>query len=181
MERTPAQEMVTPSAPLEEDFPSLPTRSPLVGAGKRAKSPVTHSTGATIVRNANWSPPKSDNTNHITNNSPKKEPTNDRPIKSDFSEPIDTEDIVFNYSNIVLSEPMKRLLNRGLNFSIVPNKMDLTQVLTDFKRFERSIIWFKYWYGRDSDHEREKLIFRTENNNMPKNYTPPEGLRVFLS
>ena len=54
-------------------------------------------------------------------------------------------------------------------------------MLTDFKRFERSTIWFEYWYGRDSDHERENPIFKTEKNNMPKNYTPPEGLRVFLS
>ena len=37
VERTPAREMVTPSAPLEEDFPSLPTSSPMVGAGARAQ------------------------------------------------------------------------------------------------------------------------------------------------
>ena len=59
--------------------------------------------------------------------------------------------------------------------------MDLTQVLTDFKRFERSIIWYEYWYGRDSENEGEKPIFRIQKNNVPKNHTTPEGLKVFLN
>ena len=77
------------------------------------------------------------------------------------------ESVVFNYSNLVLSEPMEKLLNRGLNFSILPKKLDLTQVLTDYKRFERSAIWHEFWYGRESDQEeRKEPIFPT---NMPKN------------
>ncbi len=92
------------------------------------------------------------------------------------------ESVVFNYSDMVLTEPMERLLNRGLNFSILPKKMDLTQVLTDFKRFERSVIWHEFWYGREKDEEvRKEPIFPTHKTNMPKNNTVPEGLKVFLN
>ena len=52
--------------------------------------------------------------------------------------------VVFNYSNIKLTQAMENLLNRGFNFSILPLKLDLTQVLVDFKRFERSVIWQEY-------------------------------------
>ena len=36
------------------------------------------------------------------------------------------QDIIFNYSRIVLSEPMEKLINRGLNFSVLPKKLDIT-------------------------------------------------------
>ena len=58
------------------------------------------------------------NSNHI----PKKEKTT----------------IVYNYSSIHLDNHMNKLLNRGLNFAVLPLKLDLTEVLVDFKRFERS-------------------------------------------
>ena len=77
---------------------------------------------------------------------------------------------------------MERLLNRGLNFSILPKKLDFTQVLTDFKKFERSAIWHEFWYGRHMDEEvRKEPIFPTHKTNMPKNYAVPEGLKVFLN
>ena len=89
--------------------------------------------------------------------------------------------LVFNYSSIILSEPMERLLNRGFNFSILPNKMDLTQVLTDYKKFERRIIWHEYHFGKDDQSEDEKPAFRTQKTNLPKNNVIPEGLKVFLN
>ena len=51
------------------------------------------------------------------------------------------KDIVFNYSDIELTEGMLSVLNLGLNYSILPLKLDITQVLVDFRRFERSAIW----------------------------------------
>ena len=54
----------------------------------------------------------------------------------DFNEPLKEtykHSLVFNYSDVEVTESMDKLLNRGLNFSVLPNKMDLTQVLTDFK------------------------------------------------
>jgi hypothetical protein len=75
---------------------------------------------------------------------------------------------------------MSNLLNRGLNFSILPLKLDITQVLVDYKRFERSTIWHEFWYGREQIQERKKPIFKTSKSNLPKNYTVPEGLKMFL-
>ena len=76
---------------------------------------------------------------------------------------------------------MDRLLNRGLNFSILPNKMDLTQVLTDYKKLERKVIWTEFFYGKDEDNEFEPPIFKEEKTNMPKNNTVPEDLKTFLN
>ena len=47
--------------------------------------------------------------------------------------------IIFNYSTLVLTEPMNKLLNRALNFA-KPLKLDITQVLVDFNRFSRTAI-----------------------------------------
>ena len=55
---------------------------------------------------------------------------------------------------------MDSLLNRGLNFSILPEKMDFTQLLVDHKRFERSAIWTEYHYGKDELDKKEPQIFK---------------------
>ena len=72
--------------------------------------------------------------------------------------------VVFNYSKIKLTPAMESLLNRGLNFSILPLKLDITQVLVDFKIFERSIIWHEYFYGRDPDIDVKAKVFKTQKN-----------------
>ena len=38
---------------------------------------------------------------------------------------------VFNYSDLLLSESMTDVFNKGLNFSVLSQDLDLTQVLTD--------------------------------------------------
>ena len=78
-----------------------------------------------------------------------------------------------------LTEPMKRLLNRGLNFAILPLKIDLTQILVDFKRFERSTIWHEFWFGHETK-PNDPPIFKTKKTNFPKKHTVPEGLKTFL-
>ena len=42
--------------------------------------------------------------------------------------------VVFNNSKIVLTSPMKRVLKRGFKFSVLPLKLDITQLLTEFGR-----------------------------------------------
>ena len=76
---------------------------------------------------------------------------------------------------------MDSLLNRGLNFSILPEKMDFTQLLVDHKRFARSAIWTEYHYGKDKLDNREPQIFKQVKSNLPKNYNVPENLKIFLS
>ena len=76
---------------------------------------------------------------------------------------------------------MEKLLNRGLNFSVLPNKMDLTQVLTDFKSFERNMVWTEFFHGREDIEIYKPPIFKTTKNHMPKNYSTPEDIKIYLS
>jgi hypothetical protein len=89
--------------------------------------------------------------------------------------------VVFNYSKVELAQPMRNLLNRGFNFSILPLKLDLTQVLVDFKRFERSIIWHEFFHRTENDGDFKGRIFKSSKSNLPKNYKSPEGLKTYLS
>ena len=83
---------------------------------------------------------------------------------------------MFNESSIELSEPMLNLLNRGLNFVILPLKLDITQTLVEFKRVERSVIWHEFWFGKENQDKNETPLFKTQKNNLPKNYTVPQDL-----
>ena len=78
------------------------------------------------------------------------------------------------------SSAQEKLLNRGLGFSILPIKLDLTEVLVDFKRFERSAIWHEFWHNREKDQEYKKPIFKNRKYNLPKNYTSPNELKSYL-
>ena len=76
---------------------------------------------------------------------------------------------------------MENLLNRGFNFSILPLKLDITQVLVDFKKFERSVIWHEYFYDSESNGDFRKRIFKSSKYNLPKKYKSPEGLKTYLN
>ena len=93
---------------------------------------------------------------------------------------MEKKNIVFNYSDIELTEPMNRLLNRGLNFSILPKKLDITQVRVDYKRFKRAAIWQEFNNGSVFQMP-EKPIFKVLKTNLPKNHIVPEGLKTFLN
>ena len=53
--------------------------------------------------------------------------------------------------------------------------------MTDFKRFERTIIWKEFWYGRPQPENRKIPIFKSKKNNLPKNYSSPKNLSYFLA
>ena len=57
---------------------------------------------------------------------------------------------VFNYSNIILTKDMDELLNLGLKFAILPLKLDITQVLVDFKRYKQSLVWKEFFDGKEN-------------------------------
>ena len=67
--------------------------------------------------------------------------------------------VVFNISNMILTEAMDKVLNRGLNFSVLQNNIDVTQLLVDWKRFSRTMIWKEWWFGRNSEEVNETPIF----------------------
>ena len=58
--------------------------------------------------------------------------------------------------------------------------MDLTQVLVDFKRFERSAIWHEFWHGREKEKSHHTPIFKTQKSNLPKNHSVPKEVTTNL-
>ena len=87
--------------------------------------------------------------------------------------------VVFNYSSLDLTEPMTNLLNRGLNFSITPQFLNLSQVLVDFTKFERKIRWKEFFAGSDQK-EYIPPLFKKEKTNLPRNHKTPENLKMFI-
>ena len=77
--------------------------------------------------------------------------------------------IIFHYSKVKLSEAMEEVLNLGLNLAILPSKLDISQVLADFKRFERNMVWKEYFFKQDEDNEYTPPIFNSKKN-LPENY-----------
>ena len=75
---------------------------------------------------------------------------------------------------------MEKVLNRGLNFAIMPLKLNLTQVLVDYKRFERSVIWQEFWHGIKKV-DFKPPIFKTKKTNLPSKHPTPNGVKVFLN
>ena len=88
--------------------------------------------------------------------------------------------MIFNYSKVKFTCDMEKVLNRGLNFAFLPKSLDLTQILSDYKRFERNMIWQEYWMDKHSEGEKAN-IFNLKKTNLPKNYKVPHGLKVFLN
>ena len=78
---------------------------------------------------------------------------------------------------------MLKLLNRALNFAILPLKLDITEVLVDYNKYARAAIWHEYWHGkeRQEEYEYSKPIFKHQKINLPKNYSSPPGLKIFLN
>ena len=124
---------------------------------------------------------KPNNFNDVENNGGKNDTYKEPPGKELIIKPDITKSIVFNYSDIELTGAMHDLLNLGLNFSILPLKLDITQVLVDFKQFERSVIWQEFWFGTDRDKDYKAPIFKSQKRNLPKNYKVPNGVRTFLN
>ena len=159
---------------------SIPPHCNGASGGQGDKAPGQHFTSATNVSlesSANIDCHNtSDFTTHANNYEPNqcnsKQHERQPSIKGIMKQKIST---IFNYSKIELTQPMINLLNRGLNFAVLPLKMDLTQVLVDFKRFERSAIWHEFWYGKEKNRNYKPPIFKKQKRNYPKNYSSPPG------
>ena len=75
---------------------------------------------------------------------------------------------------------MESLLNRGLNFAITPLKLNLSQVICDFKKFERTALWQEYWANYPQT-DYNPPIFKKRKTNLPTKHPTPQGLKVFLN
>ena len=84
----------------------------------------------------------------------------------------DPKKIIFNY--YVLSEAVKSLLQKGLNFSIPPKKLNHADYLVNFELFYRNICNLQVLYAEDLDFIKTKTkdmalsSFRICNNNVPQ-------------
>ena len=88
--------------------------------------------------------------------------------------------VIFNYSSINLTKDMESLLNRGLNYSVLPEKLNLTQVLVDFKRFERTMLWTEFWSGKPKE-EYKPPLFKKQKTNLPTKHPTPAALKTMLA
>ena len=65
--------------------------------------------------------------------------------------------------------------------SILPYKLDITQIEVDLKRLERSVVWKEFFHGKEQLETQGERIFKTKKTNFPKNYHVPEGLKTFVN
>ena len=86
---------------------------------------------------------------------------------------------MFNYSKFQTTPAMDSLLNRGLNFAHLPQKLDILQVMVDCKRLGRSMIWQEYWHNRETEAVYKPPIFKKVKTNLPKE-APPKALINFI-
>ena len=75
---------------------------------------------------------------------------------------------------------MLKLLERGLNFTILPLKLDITQVLVEYKRYERRVLWQEFFHNNQSEEPYVPPIFKSRKTNRPKKHKTPNELKNFL-
>ena len=90
------------------------------------------------------------------------------------------ERVIFNYSDITLSDEEKSLLVKGLNFALPPSNLNYADYLTNFELFYRSIRNLDILSNEDLDFLKTKVkdtalsSFRTYNANIPRNLSDGE-------
>ena len=89
--------------------------------------------------------------------------------------------MVYKYSSLSFTPSMEALFNKGLNYAVTPEKLDITQVLVEHKYFERTLVWIDLFFDKEPDEERKPEIFRKKKHNFPKNYRSPDSLQTFIS
>ena len=89
--------------------------------------------------------------------------------------------VVFTESNVSLTEDMVKVLNKGLKFAITQLSLDITQILTEFKRFERTMVWNEFWYGHNIEEPYKPPLFKQRKSSFSRNHRPPKGLQDYLT
>ena len=98
--------------------------------------------------------------------------------------------LVVNLSDMVITEPMKSLLNRGLSFVPTPSNIDISQVKAQINKYERTVIWKEHHFNEDleptylkeSDPNelKTKNTFKLDKTNLPRGRKPPSILQTYL-
>ena len=75
---------------------------------------------------------------------------------------------------------MYRLLNRGLNFSLLPLKLDITQILEEYKIFAKSAICnLNSSMEKIAKNPKKKKYLKHTKQICPKTAPPQRALRLF--
>ena len=75
--------------------------------------------------------------------------TQDRKIINLCNKKVDNNDpekVIFNFSSVDLSDSDKLLLSKGLNFAVIPDKLEYSDYLANFESFYRDIVDIKTSY-----------------------------------
>ena len=75
--------------------------------------------------------------------------------------------LYFNYSNIKITKAMDNLLNRGLNFSPTPGKVNITELLVDIDKFIRTHLWKEYFFDNQPIGSKPPIV-KNAKTNLPK-------------
>ena len=81
----------------------------------------------------------------------------------------DPEKVIFNFSNVSLTEAEKSLLVKGLSFSLPPKQLSYSDYLINFELFYRSIDNLKFYLGITS-----LTSFCNYNANVPQHLSNEE-------
>ena len=76
---------------------------------------------------------------------------------------------------------MINVLNKGLKYAITPRKLNITQVLKEFRRFERTMVWSEFWFGKNTEKAYKPSLFKQKKSNFPRNHRTSRGLQDYLS
>ena len=74
---------------------------------------------------------------------------------------------------------LKEILNRGLNFCLAPLKLNLTDILVDFRKFERILKWREFFAQEDGTTlqvDWEPKIFHNKEKAEVPTTRPSNGL-----
>ena len=88
----------------------------------------------------------------------------------------DAEKVIFNFSNVFLTEAGKSLLVKGLSFSLPPKKLSYSDYLVNFELFYRSIDSLNILSGENLDYVKTKIkdlaltSFCNYNANIPQHF-----------
>ena len=92
----------------------------------------------------------------------------------------DAEKVIFNFSNVFLTEAEKSLLVKGLSFSLPPKKLNYSDYLVNFELFYTSIDNLNILSGDNLDYAKTKIkdlvliSFRNYNANIPQHLSNEE-------
>jgi hypothetical protein len=84
---------------------------------------------------------------------------------------------VYNHSSIKLTPAMETVLNRGLNFCVTPLSLNITNVLVDHRKFERSIKWKEFFANQNEDEDPDIEPVWKKRHFSKRKVQPPTKLK----